>query len=212
MISSRVASTSSLGPEVGADSPPATLAAILTSDTPLQRALAEIRAFWPDAPLAGASNDEVRRVASELNTELPAEMVEYLTTTAPVHDLILRMEGNPLRLWGVGGLGRRQDGYSYNPLLQEEITEWDRNLLVVADQGAAPYVVRVSGSQDAPLQVSTAPHGAGEWRFEPVGSLATFLVLSTAKHWEMEMGDANGDYEAAEAFWQDVAQRWENVG
>jgi len=190
----------------------ATLAATLANDTPLQRALAEIRAFWPDAPLAGAGDDELRRVAAELGSELPAELVEYLSTAVPLHDVVLRTEGNPLRLWSIGGLGRRQDGYSYNPLLHRETDDWDRNLLVVADEGADPYVVALSDGPGTPLQVSVAPHGAGEWTFEPVCSLATFLVLSTAKHRELEMGDATGDYEAAEEFWLDVAGRWEAAG
>lgn len=150
-------------------------------------------------------------MATELSTELPAEIVEYLTTAVPLHDAVLRTEGNPVRLWGIRGLGRRQDGYTYNPILREEINDWDRNLLVIADEGADPYVVPLSGGEDAPLQVLMAPHGAGVWRFEPVCRLANFLVLVAAKHREMEMGDAGGDYEAAEEFWQDVAQRWEDA-
>jgi len=178
----------------------------------LRRALAEIRAFWPDAPFVGASENEIRRVASELTWQLPPKLVEYLTIAVPLHDVMLQTHGDPLRLWGVRGLGRRQDGYSYNPLLQQDIDDWDRNLLVVADEGADPYVVSLSSPPDTPLQVSVAPHGAGEWTFEPRCSLATFLVLSTAKHRVLEIGDATGDYEAAEAFWHDVAQRWENAG
>jgi len=181
-------------------------------DTPLQRALVEIRAFWPDAPLVGASEEEARRVASELNAELPREMVEYLTTAVPLQDVTLRTEGNPLRLWGIGRLGRRQDGYNYNPLLRAPSDEWDPNLLVVADEGADPYVVPLSGGQDDPLWVSVAPHGAGEWQFEPFCSLAAFIVLSTAKHSELEMGDATADYESAEDFWLDIERRWANPG
>jgi hypothetical protein len=191
---------------------PGTLAAGMNTDSPLQSALAEIRAFWSEAPLAGASEDEIRRVASGLSIELSQDMVEYLTTAVPLDDVIMRTDGNPLRLWGIGGLGRHQDGYSYNPMLQEDIDDWDRNLMVVADEGADPYVVPLSGSQDHPPRVSMAPHGAGEWRFGPVCSLPAFLVLSTAKHRQLEMGDATGDYEAAEAFWQEVAQRWEDGG
>jgi hypothetical protein len=182
---------------------------VLERDTPLLRAVAEIRGFWPDAPLAGVRQEDVRRVAAELQVALPWEVEEYLRTAVPLRDVVLLTEADPVRLWGVRGLGRRQDGYSYNPLLQEDLGDWNPDLLVVADRGGDPYVVPLSGGHDAPLQVQTAPHGAGRWRFEPVCSLATFLVLSTAEHRAMEMGDATGDYEAAEGFRTDIARRWD---
>jgi hypothetical protein len=171
--------------------------------------VAEIRAFWPDAPLAGVGQEGIRRVAAELRVALPREVEEYLRTAVPLQDVVLLTDADPVRLWGVGGLRRRQDGYSYNPLLQEDIEDWNPNLLVVADRGGDPYVVPLSGGQDGPLQVQTAPHGTGTWLFEPVCSLATFLVLSTAKHREMEMADATDDPEAAEDFWADIARRWD---
>jgi hypothetical protein len=59
----------------------------MDADTPLQRALAEIRAFWSEAPLA--------------SIELSQEMVEYLATAVPLDDVIL---------WTDGGLGRREPG------------------------------------------------------------------------------------------------------
>jgi hypothetical protein len=181
----------------------------LERDTALLRAVAEIRAFWPDAPLAGVRQEDIRRVAAELRVALPREVEEYLGTAVPLQDVVLLTEADPVRLWGVGGLGRRQDGYSYNRMLQEDIDDWNPNLLVVADRGGDPYVVPLSGGHDGPLQVQFAPHGAGTWRFEPVCSLATFLVLSTAKHREMEIGDATGDHEAAEAFRTEIARRWD---
>jgi hypothetical protein len=171
--------------------------------------VAEIRGFWPDAPLAGARQADIRRVADELQVALPREVEEYLRTAVPLRDVVLLTEADPVRLWGAGGLGRRQDGYSYDPMLQEDIDDWNPNLLVVADRGGDPYVVPLSGGHDGQLQLQVAPHGAGTWRFEPVCSLATFLVLSAAKHREIEMAEATGDHEAAEDFRTDIARRWD---
>ncbi|OGD63710.1 hypothetical protein A2160_03425 [Candidatus Beckwithbacteria bacterium RBG_13_42_9] len=83
---------------------------------------------------------------------------------------------NGLHLYGTSGLIKSQDGYSYNPIKKEQIDEWPKEYVVIADDGADPYVIDLSQSDGEDAPILFAYHGEGNWDFqESAPSFAEFL-------------------------------------
>src|SRR5262249_39225635 len=133
----------------------------------------------------------------------PIELCEYIRDIIPRHDFSLETVGNPLEIYGVGRLGTKQEGYSYNPRSQKSIEDWSDKWFLFADEGADPVIIdRV----DNPYCVQRAAHGMGDWTFEPIAdSIAQFLLCSAATHhalthwgYDVILDDRNGFNLAAE--------------
>jgi hypothetical protein len=83
---------------------------------------------------------------------------------------------NGLNLYGASELIRMQEGYSYNPIEKKPIEAWQKDYVVVADDGADPYVLDLSQSDGTDAPILFAYHGEGDWDFQKHSpSFAEFL-------------------------------------
>lgn len=105
--------------------------------------------------------------------KLPEVYLEFLKNYSPLRVFIDNEEFfQGLDLYGASELIERQDGYSFNAVKNEPITDWPANYLVIADAGGDPYCIDLS---DEKAPVYTSMHG-GPWEFEEyAGSFLEFL-------------------------------------
>src|SRR5436190_18640278 len=83
--------------------------------------------------------------------------------------------GNDFFLPALRDLWNYQAGYRSDAVTGQDIADWDKDLLVVADQGADPIVV--SQRDGAVLR---ALHGQGSWDFKPLTDSVTDFVVAIA--------------------------------
>ncbi|MFD2556206.1 SMI1/KNR4 family protein [Sphingobacterium tabacisoli] len=112
-----------------------------------------------------ADQTDLLSIAERWN--LPETYRLFLSNYSPLHvhiDSKKYFQG--LHLYGASELLKRQEGYSFNPVTNQIIDEWPKNLVVIADAGADPYCIDLSQikENDAPVYKST--HGTGVWEFE----------------------------------------------
>ena len=88
---------------------------------------------------------------------LPDSLREYYETIGPTGNYI-EGYGNPFFLPSLAALWPHQAGYRWNGLTNETLLEWPDDWLVVADQGADPFILSRSTSA-----ILFAYHGAGAW-------------------------------------------------
>ena len=70
---------------------------------------------------------------------LPVLVAEYFAELGPV-DVWIRGYGNPYFLPSLSGLWHYQAGYRRHPDTRECFPDWDDDWLVIADQGADPFI------------------------------------------------------------------------
>lgn len=107
---------------------------------------------------------------------LPDAVAEYFTEFGPV-DVTIDGYGNPYFLPSLSQLWEHQLGYRFHGRTRERIPDWDDDWLVVADEGADPFIF--SRSRGVILH---AYHGGGVWEPEQMfGDLAemvtTFAII-----------------------------------
>ena len=113
---------------------------------------------------------------------LPAEYRNYLalharSRTARIEDEET-LERTVITVYGADDLIGSQAGYSYDPVREAPIGDWDPGLLVIADAQADPFCID-TGREDSP--VYHADHGMDEWDFyEFSPSVKDFLDLTGA--------------------------------
>jgi hypothetical protein len=150
----------------------------------LDEALAEIRSFWTDGPIpfAGGGNDHVTRLAGEFGMALPREVQQYVRFVLPPRSYAFHSVGNSIEVYGFESLSRRADGYNINSVTAQTIDGWENDWLLIADEGADPFIVELSRRENA-SPVLQAMHGAGDWEFAPVAdSIAQFVLMTAARH------------------------------
>jgi len=118
--------------------------------------------------------DKLAKIKSKW--DLPIKYLGYLST----HPKSRYIEGenfvNELYLYGSSDLVKNQDGYSYNPEKKEKIKDWPEDYVVIADDGADPYVLDLSKSNGEDAPILFAYHGEGIWDFsEYAPSFEKFL-------------------------------------
>jgi hypothetical protein len=102
---------------------------------------------------------------------LPDGVAEYFTELGPV-DVTIEAYGNPYFLPSLARLWSHQLGYRVHGITHERIVDWDDDWLVIADEGADPFIY--SRSQGAILR---AFHGEGVW--EPDGMFDNLAEMVT---------------------------------
>ncbi len=109
--------------------------------------------------------------------ELPATYLDFLTRFSPLRvNIRARRFYNPFWLFGAAELLKAQNGYSFNPIDEQPISDWPAHLVVIASHGGDPWVLDLSHSDGNDAPIWTSAHGTGEWRFEPVAdSFVEFL-------------------------------------
>jgi hypothetical protein len=90
-------------------------------------------------------------------------------------DVSIESYGNPIFLPSLSRLWEHQIGYRYHGLTGERIEDWDDDWLVIADEGADPFIYsRSSGT------ILYAFHGQGEWQPSELFSDLPAMVTSFA--------------------------------
>ncbi|RYY15712.1 MAG: hypothetical protein EOO36_12250 [Cytophagaceae bacterium] len=148
----------------------------------LENAFAEIQQFWPGGlPFAFGRGRAASRLSAEFGRPLPPDLVTYLDSVAPAEDVEFATVGNPLQLYGLARLGPQQPGYSFNPLTQQPLPDWNPAFFLLADEGADPVVLDL-GQPAAGIQKLL--HGAGSWDEGATiaDTLGQFLLCSAALH------------------------------
>jgi hypothetical protein len=94
--------------------------------------------------------------------ELPGVVVAYYEEVGPV-DVRIESTGNPWFLPSLAGLWEFQGGYRFNGLSGERLDDWNDDWLVIADEGADPFILSRSTGR-----VFCDLHGQGIWRPVPI--------------------------------------------
>lgn len=103
----------------------------------------------------------------EKKWKLPGNYLLFLKNFSPLNVYIdSKKYFQGLYLYSASELLKRQEGYSFNPVTNQTIEEWPKNLVVIADAGADPYCIDINKIKDNDAPVYTSIHGAGEWKFE----------------------------------------------
>ena len=104
---------------------------------------------------------------------LPDALAKYFADIGPL-DVEIKTHGNPFFLPSLGRLWSHQGGYRWHAVTQQPVADWPDDWLVVADQGADPFIF--SRRSEA---VSFARHGIGGWvaeaMFNTVDEMAACL-------------------------------------
>jgi len=67
------------------------------------------------------------------------EIVEYYREIGPI-DLYIPGHGNDYFLPALQSLKNYQNGYSFNPMTNSRIANWNMDWIVLADQGGDPFI------------------------------------------------------------------------
>lgn len=112
-----------------------------------------------------AKEEEMQKIENTFH--LPENYTIFLRHYSPWKVYIDNEEyPEQIHLYGAVELLDNQNGYSYNPVKKEKITEWPDHFVVIADAGADPFCMDASAVSDGDAPVYWAEHGVGEWNFE----------------------------------------------
>ena len=89
--------------------------------------------------------------------QLPESLLQFYSGVGP-KDVCIEGFGNPTTIHSLKKLWERQAGYRWNGLTNEPIGDWPENWIVVADEGADPYIFDTETTR-----ILFAQHGSGEW-------------------------------------------------
>ena len=120
--------------------------------------------------------NEIRR-----RWELPADYWTLLERCCGLRTVWSNDNYEALELWGLDTFVKGQEGYSYNPVEQQAIEDWDKYLVVIASDAGDPYCLDLRRQDTA---VFWAEHGSGTWDFQPAfDCLEDFLesILDVSK-------------------------------
>jgi hypothetical protein len=105
---------------------------------------------------------------------LPGQLGRFYWEIGPDR-ITINSYGNPYFLPSLAELWQFQAGYRWNSITGEQITDWDSNWIVVADQAGDPFIFSESG------KILFAQHGEGDWNarelFTDVYSMAACLAI-----------------------------------
>ncbi|MNK06078.1 SMI1 / KNR4 family protein [compost metagenome] len=126
---------------------------------------------YPMRLTAKADEQVIQSVSGQWT--LPDEYLHFLKHYVPESVSWSTDEYINLQIYGAKDLIGGQSGYNYNPVMDEPITDWPSDYLVIATDEGDPYCIDLSRGDTV---VYTAPHGAGTWDFSIAhDNLAEFL-------------------------------------
>jgi hypothetical protein len=114
-------------------------------------------------------------------TELPDEVIEFYQYIGP-NDLTVGLGGNPIMIPSLSALATYQVGYRTHGVTKQRIKDWPDHWLVIAVEGANPFIFDCEGSQ-----VLFAMAGAGKWSPSVVATelytaVSGIAVMANALH------------------------------
>ncbi|WP_309912409.1 hypothetical protein [Xanthomonas sp. 1678] len=127
---------------------------------------------------------------------LPAALADFYAQVGPWGETLhaqvgptgvsLDIGGNPVDIPPLHKLWQRQAGYRWNAVSGERIADWNEHWLVVADQGADPFILDTASGE-----ILLAFHGAGAWQPKRLAASldSAFGGLATIANAMAELGD-----------------------
>jgi hypothetical protein len=110
---------------------------------------------------------------------LPSELLAFYHDIGP-EDISIDTGANPIFFPSLAKLADHQIGYRSNGLTGERIEDWNPEWIVVADEGADPYIFHRG-------RILFAYHGEGEWNFrEKFPDLVSMTCSLATKTYEDE--------------------------
>lgn len=124
------------------------------------------------------NDQELIRISQEFNN-ISADLKDYIQYYAPQKDIFYETGSNPLKLYGLKNLTRKQDGYNYNPVTKKNIENWNKDWFLIADEGADPIIIDLNSNKDEIIKLM---HGVGNWECGVViaDSIGQFILCATA--------------------------------
>ncbi len=125
---------------------------------------------------------------------LPPAIARFYEEVGPV-EIAIPGYGNPTFLPRLSSLWERQAGYRWNARTNETIGDWHSDWLVIADEGADPYIFCEG-------KVLFAYHGSGKWKpedaYADINTMAACLATlgSVVLEAEDEFTNDDGDVRA----------------
>ena len=138
--------------------------------------LSQVDIHTTEQAISEQYRNEIRR-----RWELPADYWTLLERCCGLRTVWSNDNYEALELWGLDTFVKGQEGYSYNPVEQQAIEDWDKYLVVIASDAGDPYCLDLRRQDTA---VFWAEHGAGTWDFQPAfDCLEDFLesILDVSK-------------------------------
>ena len=117
----------------------------------------------PSNYLAIASHNDIEEINKKW--KLPDVYLNFIKNYSPIKAELKSRDYGRVNVYGAHNLIKNQQGYSYNPVTKAVIEDWNKNFVVIADKGAAPFCIDVT-MEDCPVYF--ALHGEGTWEFEKV--------------------------------------------
>lgn len=111
--------------------------------------------------LKDEADEQAIQNASE-NWQLPDEYLYFLKYYAPEAVSWSTDEYINLDIYGAKDILEGQWGYNYNPVTNEDISNWPDNYLVIASDEGDPYCIDLTRGDTV---IFTAEHGTGTWDF-----------------------------------------------
>jgi SMI1 / KNR4 family (SUKH-1) len=98
---------------------------------------------------------------------LPESYFQFIKYYSPIKVFInSKKHFQGINLYGASNLIKSQHGYSYNPVTNQQIKEWPKNFLVIADTGADPFCIDLNNIKKNNAPIYKSIHGEGKWKFE----------------------------------------------
>lgn len=114
----------------------------------------------PSNWLIKAEQTELEKISKKWS--LPKGYVDFLEKASPCN-ADFKMKGyGTVQVYGAYNLIKGQAGYSYNPVTNQEIQDWNSNYVVIANQFGNPFCIDIT-QKDSPVYF--AYHGMGVWEF-----------------------------------------------
>ena len=105
---------------------------------------------------------------------LPEEIQQYYEVLGPL-DVTINGYGNPYHLPRLSKLWDYQKGYRYDTDTLELLPGWDEDWLVIADEGADPFIYSLETGL-----ITVAQHGQGSWEPEDIFDSIEHMVTTFA--------------------------------
>lgn len=120
----------------------------------------EFYAQYPSYIATEADKEDMK--AAVRRWKLPEEYVYFLKHFVPERVGWSTDDYISLEIYGARDLVKGQWGYAYNPVTDEDITDWPASYLVIASDEGDPYCIDLARGDTT---VYTAEHGTGSWDF-----------------------------------------------
>lgn len=130
---------------------------------------------YPTNWLIEAEKSDLEKILKKYN--LPPYYIEFLEKASPLNTNFKIKGYGLVEGYSANNLIQRQEGYSYNPVKNTIIKDWNKDLLVIANAFGDPFCIDLSKENSL---IYFAIHGQEKWEFtEKFEDFYNFLKVLT---------------------------------